>query len=541
MGIGDQPRIGPYAVIAKLAEDATTQSWICGAIGPSGENHRVFVCSLRPEYIAHPQVRSAFLEAARVGSLLAHDHIPHIEEIGEHDSIPFTVQAYIEGPSAAQIIARQRWRGQFDLRLAARMVLDVAEALEHAHAAVHPGGQPLRVVHGRITPASILVSASGKTALVGFRPPADPAPDALPYLAPETLLHGVTSHSTDLFALGVVLHQLCVSEHPWAPDVAVADPNTGAIRAPNALPGIPEALDHILARALALDPSQRYPRAADMARDLRGWLQSQRPMGDADVVAVVQELFPEGPQGWATVQVKPPAQGAAPWRVAAALMGLVLVGVLVLAVGAGLVSFAVLLKEPATPAASAAPAPLQGPGLEELRAAGAALDRGDLALASDYLHAAQRHELSAPLADLLQTLEIRLHVETRGRSILTMIAVDPEEAMRLALELNEAFPGEGAAMEVLQQAEAAMAAKHRASRLSPTKGSEAPPSAKLKITGPSTDAKVYVDQVLVGTVPVDLRISPGRHHVTVMGPTRELYNAPVELQEGHAFQLDLSP
>lgn len=529
--------IGAYPVIAKAGEDPTTQSWVCRDPGSTAPEPWVFIRSLRPELRTDEVLRGQFSEVARVGSLLVHPNIPHTEELGEQDGVLYTVQPFVEGPNLAQVIERQRRLGVRDLRFAARVCLDVAEALEFAYASINPSGRPLRVVHGRIAPESLLISAMGRVALIGFVPPwerADRSRAASPHLAPEAILQGKNTHQTDLFGVGVLLYSLCTHESPWGVGAASVDRETGRFTEVRPVVGLPPALSLILHRALAHDPDHRYARAGELADDLRSWLEGSQPVPDAEVVATIQSLFPEGPLGWkgADLGGKPRSASSAVLPLLVALM----LGGTLLALTSAVVGIGFLLQEVAEPA----PIVLDGPGLPELQRAEVALEQDDLDAAALAIASAEiLSGVQEPVAERLALVASQIQARREARAILEMIGLDPVASMQRAQALSEAHPEDSVVGDVLLRARAALSARQRAAELAQAQGQV--PSAELKITGIPPGAEVFVDRVLVTGQPVHTEITPGRHRLSIRGADGStIHSQQIEISAGQIFQLELA-
>ena len=99
-------------------------------------------------------------------------------------------------------------------------------------------------------------------------------PRAWPYLSPEQTRGEPLTPATDLFALGIVLHELVVGVHPFLREETNEEVVMAAIRA--AKLSLPDSVDRTLAqiirKALAPDPAHRYRTAGEFAGALFGWV-----------------------------------------------------------------------------------------------------------------------------------------------------------------------------------------------------------------------------------------------------------------------------
>ncbi len=165
-------------------------------------------------------------------------------------------------------------------RSAARLGIQAAEALEHAHA--------LGVLHRDIKPANLLVEASGHLWVADFglaRFGADSdltrtgdLLGTLRYMSPEQALahRVVVDHRTDIYSLGATLYELLTARPAFDGHnrqellrrIADEDPTP-----PRQLdPTIPRDLETIVLKAMAKEPEGRYATAQELADDLRRFL-----------------------------------------------------------------------------------------------------------------------------------------------------------------------------------------------------------------------------------------------------------------------------
>ncbi len=179
----------------------------------------------------------------------------------------------------------------------------MCRALDHVHNLLDADGAPLNVVHRDVTPSNVLLTATGTAKVLDFGVAKYRASQARSqvgtikgkpaYLAPETLDQRDIDHRTDIFSLGIVLHELLTLQPLFEGDnhqITFYRVMNMEIPAPSAVrPEIPPELDRIVLKALQRDRDKRYQTAQDMARDLDAFLAAQAFRSE-DAIAFVQEL-----------------------------------------------------------------------------------------------------------------------------------------------------------------------------------------------------------------------------------------------------------
>ena len=231
---------------------------------------------------ADPGARERLLAEARAASALNHPNICTVYEVGDVDGVPFIAMALVDGRPLSAILE--------DAPLTADMVgrlgSQIAGALAHAH--------DRGIVHGDLKTQNVLVGPGGTVTLVDFglsrtldraslesitetQPLASEVAGTLPYMAPETLRGAPLRPTTDIWALGILLHEMIAGRRPF--DGATAFELASAIldQRPEAPPeSAPPALAVIISRCLDKDPARRYSTGREVAAAIEA-LSASRP------------------------------------------------------------------------------------------------------------------------------------------------------------------------------------------------------------------------------------------------------------------------
>ena len=209
-----------------------------------------------------------FLTDARSAERLQHPNLLRILEVGRgRDGQLFLVSEAVDGWSLRTVRLRARELGRvIPPDVAALIVSQVNAGLMHAYARTFEE-RGLPAAHRDVSDENVFVSRGGEVKLAEFGlarfvPPADPlasavSPERFRYAAPELLTGGEATQDSDMFALGVLFHELLTGVPPWG-EVATFDAWMSCVRGPaTELSRLPEPLRAVVARMIEHEPLVR--------------------------------------------------------------------------------------------------------------------------------------------------------------------------------------------------------------------------------------------------------------------------------------------
>ncbi|MFB1479719.1 protein kinase [Corallococcus sp. RDP092CA] len=299
---------GSYQLLKRLATGGMAQIYLARRPGSDAPDKLLVLKRILPHLAENDEFVRMFLDEARIAARLAHPNVVQIYDLGAEGDTFFIAMEYIHGVDARRLWKRSETAGRpLPVPLVCRILLEACAGLDYAHKKTDAAGRPLGIVHRDVSPQNILVTFDGGVKVVdfGIAKAADQATvtrsgvlkGKYSYMSPEQASGQRVDRRSDVFALGVVLHELLTGGRLFKrhSDMltlgAVAECN---VPVPSQVaPRVPVELDAIVLKALAKDPESRYQHAQELQRALEDWLASQpQPCGTvADLAAFMRELY----------------------------------------------------------------------------------------------------------------------------------------------------------------------------------------------------------------------------------------------------------
>jgi serine/threonine-protein kinase len=310
-------QVGPFRLTTFLGRGGMGEVWVAERVGADFEQ-KVAVKLLQPGGDA-AALDARFRLERRILARLAHPRIARLLDGGvSGDGRPWLAMELVEGLALTEHCA-SRALG-VEARLA--LFLAVCEAVQFAHRNL--------VVHRDLKPGNILVGAGGEPKLLDFGiaklleeddsgalTRADERPMTPHYAAPEQVRGEAVTTASDVWALGVILHELLTGVRPFATtgkgraeverailETAPSRPSSRVAAQPGGATGLPGGLapdalrrrlkgdlDAIVLKALRREPENRYPSAEALADDVRRHLQGLPVLARGDATGYLVRSF----------------------------------------------------------------------------------------------------------------------------------------------------------------------------------------------------------------------------------------------------------
>ncbi|MCB1034398.1 MAG: serine/threonine protein kinase [Acidobacteria bacterium] len=266
----DLRRVGPFELLRPLGRGGMGEVFLARQRDPV---NRLVALKVVRQDLGKGLVRR-FLAESSLLAQIEHPNVARLYDAGNDGGTPYLVMELVDGPT---LLEHSRREGLSVLQRV-ELFRQVCAGVQAAHAKL--------LIHRDLKPANILVASDGTAKLLDFgvaqlldpqtgaarRPRAGSGFLTPRYASPEQLQGLALDTRSDVYSLGVVLHELLVGESPYGSSCENRRELENAVCQDFRRPaGLGEDLDSILLRALAKDPAQRYNSVEALSEDLRRW------------------------------------------------------------------------------------------------------------------------------------------------------------------------------------------------------------------------------------------------------------------------------
>ena len=252
---------------------------------------QVAVKALKEEFSNDEEFVRRFDTEARAAASLNHPNIVKVLGVGEEDGVRYMIQEYVEGTTLKEMIDHYR---RLDWRVAVPIGLQIALALEHAHAA--------GIIHRDIKPHNIMITPERRAMVTDFgiaragnsntiTLAGGNAMGSVHYFSPEQARGGRVSAASDIYSLGILFYEMLTGDVPFDGEtsvaVAIKHLQEDATNPCEICPDIPKGLGAIVMKCIQKRPSQRYLNARSLIDELDAFLVN--PEGEYGRIEAVSE------------------------------------------------------------------------------------------------------------------------------------------------------------------------------------------------------------------------------------------------------------
>ena len=267
-------RLGDYQILRRLGRGGMAEVYLAEQLSL---NRQVAIKILRHSLAGDDGYIRRFQHEAQAAAKLVHANIVQIYEVGCLDGVHYIAQEYVAGQNLKQLVTRLGHG--LEAPQAVNVIRQVAAALHKA--AEH------NIIHRDIKPENIMIASSGDVKVADFGLARIAHPDqalnltqvgitmGTPlYMSPEQVEGKEVDPRSDIYSFGVTCYHMLAGRPPFdgetALAVAVQHLKTEAKRLEGIRPDLPEGLCRIVHKMLAKQPADRYQRAVDLLKDLKG-------------------------------------------------------------------------------------------------------------------------------------------------------------------------------------------------------------------------------------------------------------------------------
>jgi predicted Ser/Thr protein kinase len=296
-----------------------------------GLDRAVALKVITPAFAHDEEFRARFQRESKLAASIEHPNVIPVYEAGEHDGTLFLAMRFVDGTDLKSLLSRE---GRLEPIRAARFVSQIANALDAAHAA--------GLVHRDVKPANALLASQDHVYLTDFGLTKRAASGSamtktgqmvgtVDYVAPEQVEGTSVDARTDVYSLACVYYHLLTGRVPFDKPTEMAKLFAHVHESPprpsESVAGLPGAIDDVIWRGMAKEPSKRYLSAGDLGRaavaaaEQRTLAEPERSVARGEAAPGAIADAPTQPGGRIAPPAAPPPtrqRNLKPWAIGAA-------------------------------------------------------------------------------------------------------------------------------------------------------------------------------------------------------------------------------
>jgi serine/threonine protein kinase len=276
-------QLGKYEVLCRLSTGGMAEIFLASQRGLAGFRKLVVLKQILPDIRGEEEFVRMFLDEAKVTAAFNHPNIAQVYDLDIAEGELFLAMEFVPGATLVEVAKACRGVSEaIPIGYTLAAVRDTAVALHYAHTFTDPLGRPSPVIHRDIAEKNIMVTYEGVTKLLDFgiakslarasRTQVGMVKGTSGYMSPEQILGEPLDARSDLFSLGVVLHECLTGMRLFygrTPEAGMQAVLSGEVPLPSrANKAVPPELDAIVLKSLARHREDRYASTLEFARAL---------------------------------------------------------------------------------------------------------------------------------------------------------------------------------------------------------------------------------------------------------------------------------
>jgi serine/threonine protein kinase len=278
----DRRTMGKYDVLCRLSTGGMSEIFLAYQKGLAGFRKIVVLKSILPDIRGEEEFVRMFLDEAKTTALFNHPNIASVFDLDVDGETLFLAMEFVQGCTLVEMArACRQAKEPIPIGFTLLAVRDTALALHYAHTFTDPRGRKQVVIHRDVAEKNIMVTYEGTTKLLDFgiakalgkgtgRTTVGMVKGTSGYMSPEQIRGEPLDARSDVFSLGVVLHECLTGMrlfHGKTPEEGMLSALREEIPPPSRLnPDVSGTIDAVVMKALMRDRDSRYSTSLEFAR-----------------------------------------------------------------------------------------------------------------------------------------------------------------------------------------------------------------------------------------------------------------------------------
>lgn len=292
MNLQEPISFGRYFLIDKIAVGGMAEVFKAKSFSHGGFEKLLVIKRILQHLSDNEEFVDMFIDEAKISVELQHPNIVQIYDFGRIAENYFIAMECVEGKDIKGILRKlAERRVMLPMEYAVYIAHEMCKGLDYAHKRTDMQGTPLGIIHRDVSPSNILVSYSGEVKVADFgiakaqisvyNTKGGVLKGKFEYMSPEQARGEDLNHQADIFATGIILHEMLTGRRLFKSDSDIRTLErikAVDVKPPSDInPSIPKRLDAIVMKALTVDTETRFANARELQTALLEFMYPATP------------------------------------------------------------------------------------------------------------------------------------------------------------------------------------------------------------------------------------------------------------------------